>query len=201
MTKQEKFIRIIAPVIQSYALMKGYKYPSAIIAQACLESGFGSSALATKYFNYFGMKCGSTWRGKSVNLATKEEYSPGCLTSIRDNFRVYSGIEAGISGYFDFISTTRYSNLRFAGSPLSYLQIIKDAGYATDKSYVNKCFDIIEKYNLTQYDVRVLKDNLQIAKEVIAGKWGNGKNRKDKLTKAGYNYEAIQKLVNELLRG
>ena len=38
-----------------------------------------------------------------------------------------------------------------------------------------------------------------IAKEVIAGKWGNGSERKDKLTKAGYNYAEVQKKVNELL--
>ena len=39
-----------------------------------------------------------------------------------------------------------------------------------------------------------------IAKEVIAGKWGNGKARKDKLTKAGYNYNEVQAEVNRLLR-
>lgn len=39
-----------------------------------------------------------------------------------------------------------------------------------------------------------------IAKEVIAGKWGNGTTRKKKLTAAGYNYSAVQKKVNELLK-
>lgn len=38
-----------------------------------------------------------------------------------------------------------------------------------------------------------------IAKEVIAGKWGNGSERKERLTKAGYNYTAVQAKVNELL--
>ena len=40
----------------------------------------------------------------------------------------------------------------------------------------------------------------QLAKEVIAGKWGAGKTRKAKLTKAGYNYDAVQKRVNEILK-
>lgn len=40
----------------------------------------------------------------------------------------------------------------------------------------------------------------EIAKEVIAGKWGNGEERKDRLTKAGYDYNAVQKRVNELLK-
>lgn len=40
----------------------------------------------------------------------------------------------------------------------------------------------------------------EIAKEVIAGKWGNGSERKEKLTAAGYDYDAVQEKVNELLK-
>lgn len=39
----------------------------------------------------------------------------------------------------------------------------------------------------------------EIAKEVIAGKWGNGEERKKRLTAAGYNYTTVQKRVNELV--
>ena len=39
----------------------------------------------------------------------------------------------------------------------------------------------------------------ELAQEVIAGKWGNGQERKDKLTQAGYDYDAVQTKVNELL--
>ena len=45
------------------------------------------------------------------------------------------------------------------------------------------------------------KSNEEIAKEVIAGKWGNGDDRKNRLTKAGYNYNTIQSLVNQMLSG
>ena len=41
----------------------------------------------------------------------------------------------------------------------------------------------------------------EIAREVLAGKWGNGDERKQKLTAAGYDYKAIQKRVNELAKG
>lgn len=41
----------------------------------------------------------------------------------------------------------------------------------------------------------------ELAKEVIDGKWGNNPGRKTKLTKAGYDYSAVQKRVNEILRG
>lgn len=45
------------------------------------------------------------------------------------------------------------------------------------------------------------KSNEEIAKEVVAGKWGNGNARKTALTKAGYDYKTIQSLVNKLLKG
>lgn len=45
------------------------------------------------------------------------------------------------------------------------------------------------------------KTNLEIAKEVIAGKWGDGNSRKTALIKAGYDYKAIQSLVNEMIKG
>lgn len=44
------------------------------------------------------------------------------------------------------------------------------------------------------------KTNKEIAKEVIAGKWGNGKIRKQRLTAAGYDYQTIQTIVNKMLK-
>ncbi|MBQ8133981.1 MAG: peptidoglycan-binding protein, partial [Clostridia bacterium] len=39
-----------------------------------------------------------------------------------------------------------------------------------------------------------------LAREVIQGKWGNGEERRQKLTAAGYNYSAVQSRVNELMK-
>lgn len=44
-----------------------------------------------------------------------------------------------------------------------------------------------------------MKSNLEVAKEVLDGKWGNGQERKQKLTEAGYNYDDIQGIVNALI--
>lgn len=46
----------------------------------------------------------------------------------------------------------------------------------------------------------VKKSVTEIAKEVIQGKWGNGTDRKNRLEKAGYNYNEVQKKVNTLLK-
>jgi len=45
------------------------------------------------------------------------------------------------------------------------------------------------------------RSNEEIANEVIAGTWGNGNDRKVKLTNAGYDFSVIQKIVNEKLLG
>lgn len=53
---------------------------------------------------------------------------------------------------------------------------------------------------LNWVDYSTTADLTQVAKDVIKGKYGNGKERIDKLTKAGYNYKEVQKIVNSLLR-
>ena len=218
----EGFIAKIGPLIKEEAKKRGYKVASPIIAQACLESGYGLSSLSAKYHNYFGMKCGSSWKGKSVNLATREEYTSGVITNIRDNFRVYDSMKDGVKGYFDFISYSRYANLKSASTAEQYLTLIKQDGYATSSTYVSSNMQVVKSYNLTRFDdftpnVSVInnpvkkdttttttptkrKSNKEIAKEVLEGKWGNGDERKNKLTKAGYNYNAIQKIVNKLAK-
>ena len=148
----KQFIELIGPIIQEEAKARGYKVCSPIIAQACIESAFGTSSLGYRWHNYFGMKCGSSWKGKSVNLSTKEEYVPGQLSTIRDNFRVYDSMEEGVKGYFDFISTKRYANLKDAQTPKEYLELIKKDGYATSSSYVNTNMNCINRYDLERFD-------------------------------------------------
>lgn len=146
------FIAQIAPLIQNEAKERGYKVASPIIAQAILESAAGTSGLGKKYHNYFGLKCGKSWKGKSVNLSTKEEYKVGQLTTIKDNFRVYDSMAEGVAGYFDFINTSRYANLKTAGNAGSYLTMIKNDGYATSSTYVTNNMGVVNKYDLTVWD-------------------------------------------------
>lgn len=151
-SQRNSFVNQIAPLIQKYALEYGYKVASAIIAQACCESNYGLSSLAYKYHNYFGMKCGSGWTGASINMRTNEEYTKGTLTSIRDNFRVYTSMEEGVKGYFQFIQYPRYANLKAATTPLQYLTYIKNDGFATSSSYVNTNMSIVRLMNLERFD-------------------------------------------------
>lgn len=151
-SKVEEFINMIAPLIISEGKKRGYSVFSTVIAQAIIESNSGKSILGYKYHNYFGMKCGSRWKGKSVNLKTKEEYTVGTLTTIKDNFRVYDSIEEGVKGYYDFISTKRYANLKESKTYVEYAENLKADGYATSSKYVNTLCTTVDAYNLTKYD-------------------------------------------------
>ena len=210
MTHSE-FIEQFAAYVKKYAWAYGIAVHSPIIAQAILESGWGKSGLASKYHNYFGLKCGSSWKGKSVNMATKEEYKVGTLTNIRDNFRVYDSMEDGVKGYFDFINTSRYANLKGVKSPEEYVRRIKADGYATSSKYVDNIMRVIRDNKLTRFDGNgdgdMKKDELTgevlsgkeiidiLAKRVIDGDYGIGADRKKKL---GELYPIVQKRVNEL---
>lgn len=151
MTKQE-FMDSIAKYARKYAPQYGICIVSPAITQAILESGWGQSKLAAQYHNYFGLKCGTKWTGKSVNMATKEEYKPGVLTDIRDNFRVFDSMEDGVKGYFEFIQLERYHNLRGITDPKEYFETIIKDGYATSSTYVENCMVLLDQYKLTQYD-------------------------------------------------
>ena len=151
MTNQE-FIDQIAVYVKKYAAIFGICVHSPIIAQAILESGWGKSKLAATYHNYFGLKCGTKWTGKSVNMNTQEEYEPGVLTTIADNFRVFDSMEEGVKGYFEFIQLSRYQNLKGITDPKTYLETIKEDGYATSSAYVQNNMNLVEQYELTKYD-------------------------------------------------
>lgn len=65
---------------------------------------------------------------------------------------------------------------------------------------INKDSEWIKGYIALKFSPSGLKSNEEIAREVVAGKWGNGDERKKKLKKAGYNAAAIQKIVNKMMK-
>jgi len=208
---KEAFIQKVAEKVSKYAPLYGISVHSPIIAQAIIESGWGKSGLASKYHNYFGLKCGSSWKGKSVNMTTKEEYKVGTITNIRDNFRVFDDFDDGIRGYFEFINTSRYANLKGVKSPEEYVRRLKADGYATSSKYVDNIMRVIRDNKLTRFDgngdVDMKKEELTgkvlsgkeiidiLARRVIDGDYGVGGDRKKKL---GELYPIVQKRVNEL---
>ncbi len=140
-------------------------------AQACLESGYGTTELAKNANNFFGMKkilsnntWKSVWDGKSIyTKKTKEEYTPGVISTITADFRKYSSVDLSIEDHSLYLTQAMNGNkLRYAGLAgckdyHKAAQLIKNGGYATDSKYVDKLCSLIERWNLTQYDVEASK--------------------------------------------
>ena len=142
---------------------------SVSMAQFILESGYGKSELAQGANNLFGMKCslsgnswgGSSWDGKSrYAKQTKEQNADGSYVTITADFRKYPCVEDSIADHSAYLlgakngSKLRYAGIRGCADYRKAAQIIKDGGYATSLSYVENLCSIIERWNLTQYDVK-----------------------------------------------
>lgn len=163
------FIAQIGPIVQKYAALYGYRFPSAIIAQACIESGYGTSSLAYRWHNYFGIKWWRNCGRSAVNLSTKEEYTPGVLTSITAGFAVGKDMEDGVKMYFEFIQrNSRYNNLKSAVSSKNYIELIRADGYATSSTYVNTVWNVVCTQNLGMFDKQAAPTPVSYAGVVTA---------------------------------
>jgi hypothetical protein len=152
--KHEDFIYSIVPYISSWAQLYSWGVVSAICAQACLESGYGTSDKA-QHNNYFGLKYKGnrvTCNSEIFEAKSAEQLPDGTYVTITTEWYGFAGINTGVQGYFQFIDSGRYDNAKKASDPRTYLQCLKDSGYATSINYVDNCMKVIEKYNLTQYD-------------------------------------------------
>lgn len=143
------------------------------LAQGILESNAGRSYLARRANNHFGIKCGSTWNGKKVYREDDDYDSKGKL--IKSCFRGYRTVEACFVAHSEFLRDPkkhyRYGFL-FQLNPTDYRRWaygLKKAGYATSATYPEKLLDIIERYQLFQYDKMSTIDIGTPGSEVIAG--------------------------------
>ena len=141
----ERYIRQYAPTAVSEMRRSGV--PASItLAQGILESAAGTSRLAVKANNHFGIKCGSLWKGRSIKA--DDDARNEC-------FRSYGSPAESFRDHSDFLRyRDRYAFL-FELEPSDYkgwAYGLKQAGYATDPAYPSKLISLIERYNLTQYD-------------------------------------------------
>lgn len=184
MTKEE-FIEQIAHYVKLYAPRYNILVYSPIIAQAVLESAYGTSKLAVNAHNYFGLKyrkgrcptsCGIYYKNGS------EQNPDGTYTSSAMQWMKFPDMESGVIGYFDFTNISNYQKLKGVTNPRLYLEYIKAAGYATSLKYVDNVFRVIETYNLTKYDnPPEKKSGFRVAIDA-----GHGSNTAGKRTPSGY---------------
>ena len=107
------------------------------------------------------------------------------VEKVYDNNHVYTS-ESGYGSKNPFWNSHRYNNNGRWGCNSNY-------------KFLGFIYNPAVKEEVIEAPVRKSVDEL--AREVIRGDWGNGQDRKDRLTAAGYNYNEVQGRVNEILRG
>ncbi|WP_271026689.1 glycoside hydrolase family 73 protein [Enterococcus faecium] len=152
----QQFIEQLVPHAQE--LQDGYGVlPSIILGQAILESNWGKSTLASKYNNLFGIKAYGDQ--KKVSLETKEFVNEEWIT-IQGDFKVYDSWEQSMDDHTQLFvqgvdwNPALYEKVITATNYQEAAQALQDAGYATDPGYAQKIIQVIETYQLNQYDRR-----------------------------------------------
>ena len=158
---QDAFIQYIGNLAKAD---KNGILPSITIAQAILESGWGSSELCRKANNLFGMKkslsgnnWGSEWDGKIYTVKTKEE-EDGKIIEILADFRSYNSVAESVKDHNKYLANAKNGNkLRYNGminckDYKTAAKLLLSGGYATDSKYPDKLCNIIERYSLDAFD-------------------------------------------------
>lgn len=144
---REEFVREIWPLAVKAGRQLGVE-PRAIVAQAALETGWGSRLIrddaGVSGNNLFGIKADTRWDGERVSVATLE-YEAGLPKPQRANFRAYPDLAAGFDDYVRFLSENpRYREALRAGADAgAYADRLQSSGYATDPRYAEKIRSII----------------------------------------------------------
>ena len=152
-TAQKNFIKTVG-AIASADMKKTGVLASLTIAQAILESAYGTSGLAMGGKALFGIKATKTWKGKVYCSDTKECYDGLNLVTVKNAaFRAYESWEESITDHSAFLKANkRYKAVVGETDYKKACEAIKAAGYATDPQYAAKLIKLIEENKLTEYD-------------------------------------------------
>ncbi len=164
-TLRQNFIGEITPIVQKYAEEYGYSQEvvPAIVAQACLESGYGTSNIASKANNFFGIKHGDKtyYNGMAYDSVSGQTYKTDEISIYPDSkyWRSYSSMDDSVKGYFEFLDQDNvkqyYSEkLRPCATAESYVDTIARGGYcgsSTSSEYANKIKGVMNENNIVEY--------------------------------------------------
>lgn len=187
------YLNAMVDIVQT--VYKKYKtvLPSVVLAQGGLESGWRETSKTL-----FGIK------GTGQTLMT-QEFINGQYVTVSANFKTYSNLTEAVIQYYELMNNSRYAAVKDLKTAEEQIKFIHKAGYATDPNYSEKIIKIISQNNLTQYDnvefnSTTKLSNEEVAKLVIKGDYGNGSERIRRLTNEGYNYQEVQRIVNQMLK-
>lgn len=186
---QIDFINKIAPMAVADWNKNHIVIPSITIAQGLRESGWGTSILAIKANNLFGIKADSRWSGKVFNKVSGE-YAPGSTTEYQkaSNFRVYDNWLHGIEDHSKFLTAPRYAGVKGQTDFTFAAHALKMAGYAAGPYYSLHLVQDILDYKLYKYDP--VQPNFEAIYRVQTNAFAikeNGEKEIAKLQSLGHN--------------
>lgn len=193
----KSFIAKIAPYAQNEYHKGKLILPSVCIAQACVESSYGTSGKMLRANAMFGIKVGknkvhfgTAWKDKAYDTKTKECYDGKTYTTINDFFRAYDTVEDSVTDYYDLLcSSSRYKAAVGETDYVKTIKAIQNGGYATGLEYVQTVISIIERNNLTQYDkqggTNVMSNTIKKAVEFAVGIANNDTHGYDQIKRWG----------------
>jgi len=148
---RSEFINEFGPYIHKVTNGTGI-LPGTLIAQAFLESSsrgtVGGSTLSREANNFFGIKCGSAWKGEKYYINTNEVIN-GKVISVKACFRKYASVKDSIADYVNFLQVNpRYMNAGVfkATTVKEQAEALKAAGYATAPGYAKLVNDVYRPY-------------------------------------------------------
>ncbi|MEO8017341.1 MAG: glucosaminidase domain-containing protein [Pseudomonadota bacterium] len=145
---KQQFIEKMLPQAQAAGRELGVD-PHAIIAQAALETGWGTSQPADatgSSNNLFGVKAGPGWQGKSVTSGTTE-YQADVASEAVARFRAYGSAQDSVNDYVSLLrDNPRYAAALNTGADVrAFANALQQGGYATDPHYANKLVAVAQK--------------------------------------------------------
>lgn len=148
--------RIEKGAIEAYGKYK--IFPSVTIAQAIIETGWGTSDKAIQCNNYFGVKASGSWNGQVLDLPTKE-FLNGKYVDTTASWRVYPTVEDSILDHGVFLQKSNYTSkgVLSARNYAEQITAIHKGGYATDPLYSSKICTLINRLDLWKYDSNGVK--------------------------------------------
>ena len=150
--QRSEFIDQLMPAATAAARELGVD-PRSIVAQAALETGWGTHLPADTQGtsnNYFGIKAGGAWNGSSVASGTTE-FTGGVAGNEQARFRAYGSVAENVADYVRVLREPRYSAALGTGSDVrSFADALQRGGYATDPEYANKLVSIAERIPVRQ---------------------------------------------------
>ena len=153
MTQEQKAFIERVGALAAADMQKSGVLASLTIAQAILESGWGKSGLTVKANALFGIKAGTSWKGRVYSAKTQECYDGVNFTTVTALFRAYDSWEESVADHSALLTgAARYKAVIGERDYKTTCRAIKAAGYATDPQYADKLIRLIESYGLTAYD-------------------------------------------------